>query len=154
MPKLNHFDLNEYPSFVTTKTAGNVNRFSAPELAELVVESLLFGNEEDWYDLISFVVMPDHLHFIVVPGDRSLSDIVSSIKGYTAKKVNGELDRKGPVWKDGFYDYVLDTREKLVSRIQYIENNPVEAEIAENPEDYSYSGINYREELDADEYLK
>jgi len=47
-----------------------------------------------------------------------------------------------------FYDYILDSEEKVLSRIRYIEENPVRNGMVTNAEDYKYSSIRYREETD------
>ena len=154
MGKLNHLNLPEYPSFVTTRTAGSEEVFAHPEQAEILIETLLFGKDQDWYDLLSFVVMPDHLHLVIVPKSRSLSEIMKSIKGYSARKINESLDRNGPIWESGYFDYLLDGREKLLARIRYIHENPVREGLADEPQDYPYCSIKHEEELDRNEYLK
>jgi len=154
MGKLNHLNLPEYPSFVTTRTAGSEEVFAHPEQAETLIETLLFGKDQDWYDLLSFVVMPDHLHLVIVPNSRSLSEIMKSIKGYSSRKINESLDRNGPIWENGYFDYLLDGREKLLARIRYIRENPVRDGIVEDVQDYPYCSINHEEELDWNRYLK
>ena len=153
MAKLTHLDIPDYPSFVTTKTASGKEVFSSSESAEVLLDTLIYGKDKGWYKLISFVVMPDHLHLILVPEDRSLSDIIQSIKGFSAKKINTKLERKGPVWESGYYDYLLDSREKLKARIRYIRENPVREGLVDDSRDYPFSGVNYEDELDWGEYL-
>lgn len=153
MAKLTHLDLPEYPSFVTTKTTGGREVFASSRPAEILIDTIMFGKDKGWYKLISFVVMPDHLHFIVLPEDRSLSDIIQSIKGFSAKKLNEKLDRSGPIWERGFYDYLLDSREKILTRIRYIKENPVKNGLVDDYQEYPFSSVNYEDELDWSEYL-
>ena len=58
------------------------------------------------------------------------------------------FDRRGSVWQNGFYDYILDDEEKVLSRMRYIEDNPVRKGIVTNTEDYGYSSAKYRGETD------
>ncbi|MEW6408523.1 MAG: hypothetical protein AB1488_00175 [Nitrospirota bacterium] len=62
--------------------------------------------------------------------------------------INESYNRKSSIWQSGFYDYILDSEEKVLSRIRYIENNPVREGIVTHPEDYRYSSIRYREKTD------
>jgi len=73
---------------------------------------------------------------------------MKSIKGFSARSINTVFDREGPVWQGGFYDYILDSEEKVLSRMRYIEENPVRKGLVTNPEDYGYSSIKYRAETD------
>lgn len=102
---------------------------------------------------MDFVLMPDHLHIILVEREKNLSNAVKQIKGASAQSINKHLDRRGKVWQEGFFDYRVDTEKKLYSIVMYIDYNPVEAELVERPEDYPYNGLNYPGKMDLDEYL-
>jgi hypothetical protein len=66
-----------------------------PEIANLVAETLLRGHREyRLYDLLAWVVMPNHVHVVLQPfGD--LSAITRWIKGSTARSANLRLGRTG-----------------------------------------------------------
>jgi REP element-mobilizing transposase RayT len=116
--------------------------------SDILLKAILFGRSQQWYYLLSFVVMPDHMHLIIIPRDKNISESMKSIKGFSARKINEVFSRRGSIWQKGFYDYILDSEEKVLSRIGYIENNPVRKGIVINSEDYKYSSIRYREETD------
>ena len=42
-------------------------------------------------------------------------------------------------WQQVYYPIVLDTREKLIQRLNYLHENPVRAGIVWLPQDYKYS---------------
>jgi len=73
---------------------------------------------------------------------------MKSIKGFTAKKINEVLGCEGSIWQSGFYDYILAGEDMVLSRIRYIEENPVRKGLATNPREYKYSSAKYREETD------
>jgi putative transposase len=73
---------------------------------------------------------------------------MKSIKGFSSRRINEVLNRKGSIWQAGFYDYILDSEEMLLSRIRYVEENPVRKGIVEYAEDYKYSSARYRSETD------
>jgi len=118
-----------------------------------LLEAILFGRRRQWYYLLSFVIMPDHMHLIIIPRDKNISECLKSIKGFSARRINSVFDRKGSVWQNGFYDYMLDNEEKVLSRMRYIENNPVRKGMVTRPESYHYSSMGYRVETDFDKFF-
>lgn len=132
-------------------TSNAVNReliFADNKAADILLEAILFGRRQHWYYLLSFVIMPDHMHFIIIPKDKNISGSMKSIKGFSSRKINEVLGRKGTLWQSGFYDYMLDNDEKVLSRIKYIEENPLRKGLVTTPEDYIYSSAKYRDETD------
>jgi REP element-mobilizing transposase RayT len=97
-----------------------------PDIARAVIAALFGGQRRGFYELGSWVVMPNHVHALICPvGD--LSKVVSGIKVASAKEANCLLRRTGAFWSREYFDrWVRDsTEEQRV--IHYIENNPVKA---------------------------
>ncbi len=113
-----------------------------------MLESVLFGRRLQWYYLLSFVIMPDHMHLIIIPRDKNISECLKSIKGFSARRLDSIFNRKGSIWQNGFYDYVLDGEEKVLSRMRYIEDNPVRKGLVADTGDYGYSSAKCRAETD------
>jgi REP element-mobilizing transposase RayT len=93
MSRLKRLNLKYYPSFITTKTINNYPIFSNPGNAEIVISTLYFGRENNWFSLITFVVMPDHLHLIIVPVRKNISQAMHSIKSFSAQEINKIINR-------------------------------------------------------------
>ena len=148
MPRLKHIYIKDYPYVVTTVTLNREPIFKESKAGDILLEAILFGRRRQWYYLLSFVIMPDHMHLIIIPRDRNISECLKSIKGFSARRINSVFDRRGSVWQNGFYDYILDNEEKVLSRMKYIENNPVRKGIVTRPENYHYSSMGCREETD------
>jgi len=121
---------------VTTVTLNREPIFKESIPADMVLEAILFGRRRRWYYLLSFVIMPDHMHLIIIPRDKNISECMKSIKGFSARRINSVLDRKGSIWQNGFYGYILDSEEKVLSRMRYIEDNPVRKGMVTRPEGY------------------
>jgi len=153
MPKLKHLYIKDYPYVVTTVTLNREPIFKESKAADIVLEAILFGRRQQWYYLLSFVIMPDHMHLIIIPRDKNISQCMKSIKGFSARRINSVFDRRGSIWQNGFFDYILDNEEKVLSRMRYIENNPVRKGIATRPERYHYSSMGCREETDFDKFF-
>ena len=110
-----------------------------PEVAGMVVDAIQFGAERlGYYDLDTFVVMPNHVHLLVEPL-VSPTKFLRTLKSHTAKEANKLLGRSGAFWQRESYDRVVrDNGERR--RVQaYIENNPVRASLCSTPEAYPYS---------------
>jgi len=153
MPKLRHIHIKEYPYVTTTVTLKREPMFADFRAADILMEAVLFGKKQQWYYLLSFVIMPDHMHLVIIPKDKNISECMKSIKGFSARQINRVLNRKGSIWQVGFYDYVLDSEEKVLTRMKYVEDNPLRKGLVNRSEDYEYSTINHREETDFFEFF-
>src|SRR6266849_632314 len=71
-------------------------------IAALVQNALLHFDGER-YRLSAWVLMPNHVHLLAAPlAGHSLSNMMHSIKSYTAQQANKILQRNGRFW---FEDY-------------------------------------------------
>jgi len=80
-------------------------------LAQLVQSSLLFFDGER-YKLSAWVVMPNHVHALLTPlVGHQLSQILHSLKSYTATKANKILSTGGRFWQPESFDrYIRDSK--------------------------------------------
>ena len=68
------------------------------------------------------------------PDDRSpLSDIMHSLKSYTAHEANKILKRHGAFWQSESYDHWVRDEDELERIVDYIANNPVKAGLVREP---------------------
>ena len=77
------------------------------------------------YDLLASVVMPDHVHMILIPlvdekeqRTWAMPEILDAVKGASAHLINKNLSRHGPVWQQESFDHVLRSSESLDAKIQ------------------------------------
>lgn len=153
MPKLRHIYLKGYPYVVTTVTVNREPILKESKAADIVLETILFGKSQQWYYLLSFVIMPDHVHLVIIPREKNISQCMKSIKGFSARRINALLNRKGSIWQSGFYDYILDSEKKTLTRMRYIEDNPVRKGIVKQAEDYGYSSAKHVNETDFGQFF-
>ena len=81
-------------------------------------------------ELDAFVVMPNHLHGILVlsgeEGGPTLGPVMGYYKYNTTKLVNAAIGMPGePVWQRGYHDRVIRDENSLRHLREYIENNPL-----------------------------
>ncbi len=113
-------------------------------LATLVTDALFHFNGVR-YDLVAFVVMPNHVHALLTPLEVGgeyvlLRTITQGLKGYTSRQANELLKRTGqPFWQEESYDHWARNSAEILRLRAYIENNSVKAGLVAKPEDWRWS---------------
>jgi putative transposase len=134
-----------------------VRRLAQPAAAS-EVESCLRHFAGERYDLLAFVVMPSHFHWVFHPRENWVlagveeqrqarkpaprtprERIMKSMKGYSAYQCNRLLGLHGKFWQDESYDHVVRNDDELHRIIDYVENNPVKAGLVQRREDWRWS---------------
>ena len=116
-----------------------------PQIAELVCDAIVHF-ESKRYLLFAWAVMPNHLHLVLEPSKGiELSDIVHSIKSYTAQQANKKLGRRGAFWQPDYFDRYIRDRQHFKNAIRYVEANPVKAGLIDDKAKWrwssAYSGV-------------
>ena len=97
------------------------------------------------YHLYDYTVMPDHVHVILKPmfcsgSWESLSDIMHSIKSWTANQINRRLGRSGSLWLDESYDHMLRGQKDHEVKARYIWLNAARAGLIDDPPEWPWWG--------------
>ncbi|HNX00770.1 MAG TPA: transposase, partial [Candidatus Cloacimonadota bacterium] len=117
-----------------------------PGVSEIIKKCLLFDNEKK-YCLNAYCIMPNHVHVLITPYanpesyKNSLSSITKSWKGYSAKIINQELNRKGAFWNRESYDHLVRNENEFFRIVNYIIQNPVKAHLVANYQDWEYTWV-------------
>ena len=123
---------------VTTTTEKREKLFADFATARMVIDSIRRETESGRCDTLCFVLMPDHLHWLVQLKVRgSLTRSVNNVKAHSAWRINSRCRRKGRVWQKGFYDRAMRRDEDVVAAARYIIANPVRAGIVGRVGDYA-----------------
>ena len=97
------------------------------------VERCLLHFDAERYDVDAFVLMPNHVHAVVLPArGYELSAVLKGIKGVSAKQCNQLLNRESAFWMDEFYDHIVRDAKELAAFRTYIAANPKKAHLIEN----------------------
>lgn len=87
---------------------------------KIVEDALLFFNGKR-YDLVAFVVMPNHVHILMkLREGLKLTEIMRSLKSYTAKEINKSEKKSGPVWQSESYDRLIRDEVHFDNVVRYI----------------------------------
>jgi len=95
------------------------------------------------WDVIAAVVMPDHVHVLATPlpkgtGVYDLSEILHSVKSFSAHQINKARGRAGAVWLDETYDRIVRDEAELEEKYEYIRNNPIKTGLAATVAEYPW----------------
>jgi putative transposase len=131
---------------VTTSTWERRDLFRNERWASLLIDAI-HHYRGSAYLLHEFVIMPDHLHILSTPL-TSLEKAVQFVKGGFSYRAKKELGSNLEVWQKGFSDHrVRDASDYSIHAI-YIQQNPVRKHLCERAEEYPYSSVSGRFELD------
>jgi REP element-mobilizing transposase RayT len=139
--------------FITTRTAGQRPILTDRENAQIVVDGLNWLREQDRIWLLGYVVMPDHVHVVMVMrGEHRLPMAMRTWKGVTSRHISRRTGIRAPIWQDGYYDHMVRNDEDLRECLAYLHYNPVRRGLARNPEEYEFSTANPKLAGDVDEW--
>jgi REP element-mobilizing transposase RayT len=91
-----------------------------------------------WSMTWAFVVMPDHLHWLVGLEDGDLSRMVLRVKSRSAIAINQLRGQAGRLWQRGFHDHALRKEENLQTVARYVVANPVRAGLVKSVREYPH----------------
>jgi len=92
----------------------------------------------DHHTLLCWVLMPDHVHWLLQLGeDGDISKVVGKLKATSAKAVR-RLGFAGQVWAAGFHDHALRNDEDLLAVARYVVANPLRAGLVRRVSEYPY----------------
>ena len=131
---------------ITSSTWGRRSLFGREPWARLLIDTL-YHYRVNAYLLHEFVVMPDHIHVILMPL-TSLEKAVQFIKGGFSYRAKKELGSNMEVWQKGFSDHRIRDAEDYVRHVLYVRENPVRKRLCERAEDFPYSSAHAGFELD------
>lgn len=127
------------PYILTAVTHARKNLFNDLWSARVVINAMRFLHEQKRVDSMALVVMPDHIHWLVIPKDgNTLSSIMHALKSWTANRLTHQHGIKSPVWQSGFHDRALRKGEDIQHVARYIVANPLRGKLVENIGDYPH----------------
>ena len=126
------------PYLVTTVVKDRENLFQNFWLARTLVQELRATTEQGLVETLAWVVMPDHIHWLLVPKAVSLETAVQRTKSRSAIAINNLVGRHAAIGQKGFHDRALRRDEDLLVIARYIVANPLRAGIVERLADYPH----------------
>jgi putative transposase len=145
MSKLRRFHTVGNFYFITAVTDQRVNLLTAN--ADLLWKSIHKINAIDEFKLLAWVLLPDHLHFVIDPGTQDISRLMQRIKLSFARLYQERQDQSGhKVWQRRFWDHIIRDQRDMNVHIDYIHYNPIKHGYAFSPFEWEHSSIHEYEE--------
>lgn len=97
-------------------------------------------NADHWM-IGKYLIMPDHIHFFCSPAKpnyQSIKKWITYWKSLSSK--NWPRIEDQPVWQLSAWDRQLRSGESYSAKWNYIQHNPVRANLCNSPEEWKYQG--------------
>jgi len=119
-------------TFTTNQRKPIFNNFSC---GRIVVNSIRYQDAR--CSSLAYTVMPDHVHWLLQLKQTPLNTLVHSVKSYSSRQINNQLNGSGNIWQQGFHDHALRKEEDLKQFARYVILNPVRAGLVKSIREYS-----------------
>ena len=123
---------NQQIYLVTTTTLHRTRVFDDFQAARTMIRTMQEDSRRGSHATLAFVLMPDHLHWLLQLRSGSLSDLVGRVKSISARRIGR------PIWQNGFHDRALRDEEDLQAMARYIVANPLRAGLVQRIGDYAH----------------
>ena len=110
--------------------------FADWRLGRLLVDQLRCADESSTIASMAWVVMPDHLHWLVELKHGTLAELMCRIKSRSSRSINLLRGDQGRLWQRGYYDRALRRDEDIKGSARYIVMNPLRAGLVRRVGDY------------------
>jgi len=138
LPGISYDQLAAY--FVTTVTLNRVKAFGANDFGPFVVNALIAIAARFNFEVSAYVVMPDHVHFLVTALQEG-ADFKAMVKAWKQATGFEWSQRHGRrLWQKGYWERVLGDNDAPLSVCRYILENPVRAKLVALAIEYPLSG--------------
>ncbi len=95
------------------------------------------------FKLYCYCLMPNHVHLVIeVKKSHILSKIMKGINQTYTLYFNSKYKKVGHLWQDRFLSKVIHRDVYLLDCINYIEVNPIRANLVDNITKYPWSSYN------------
>jgi len=105
-------------------------------VGRLVVEEMRVVQERGWGISWAWVIMPDHIHWLLELQEKPLDEVMCWFKSRSSLRVNRQRGGQGRLWQKGYHDRAVRQHEDLKSIARYVIQNPVRAGLVKRVHDY------------------
>jgi len=121
---------------VTTVVHRRIPIFKNWQLGRLLVAEMRLAHERGQVNSLAWVVMPDHLHWLVQLEQAQLPHMMQMVKSRSTLTINRAMNRKGAFWQSGFHYRAIRDNEDLRPCARYIIANPLRAGLVDRIGNY------------------
>jgi putative transposase len=138
-------NLRRYPALGRPYFITNVAHDRRPVLIEhidLLWAAIEIAKERTPFELLAWVILPDHFHLLLDAGKIDVSRILQTIKMSFASNYRKRQGQKtGRTWQNRYWDHIIRDQEDFIRHFDYIHYNPVKHGFVLSPFDWPHSSI-------------
>ncbi len=141
-----------YPGADRDSSAATPLSALVPKERDIVVRTILFWHTKRWF-VHALVVMPDHVHILAQPMERSpgvwhpLRHLLHSVKRTTAWEINRLRGRQGPLWQSERTDRAARGESEFYQKAAYILENAQRRGLVKHGWEYQWFWCPGKEQL-------
>jgi putative transposase len=110
--------------------------------SDLLWQALQSVNSNLRFDIVAWVVLPDHFHLVIDPVDNNVSRLMKGVKLSFSTNYRKRVGmRSGRMWQYRFWDHVIRDQADLNRHVDYIHYNPVKHRLTASPFEWEHSSI-------------
>ena len=121
---------------LTTTTRSRTPLFKDFRFARTVIQQLRFSDERKACRSLAWVLMPDHLHWLIELGPVSLGRLMCEFKSRSSCALYKAGAERRHIWQTSFHDRALRKDDDLVKMARYVVANPLRAGLVKQIGDY------------------
>jgi len=112
-------------------------------IPEIIADSLKWLEEHEFFEIIAYVIMADHIHLLFQLSEKeSLQKVMLRFGAHTGREIAQKLGQTGHIWQNTYYDRAIRSEEELSIATTYIIENPIKAGYAETSDNWRWLYLN------------
>jgi|SRR5690242_11118363 len=142
--------------FITFSCYRRLPLLKSARARDVFVRELSKARDEMGFQLIGYVVMPEHVHLLMGEPQRGTpSTVLQKLKLHVARKMRKRRRRAPPgqmglpfeecgeplraFWQARFYDFNVYCEKKRIEKLDYMHANPIHRKLVTDPKDWPWS---------------
>ncbi|WP_343651489.1 transposase [Stenotrophomonas sp.] len=127
------------PYLLTTVTQDRRRYFDDAVAAQIVMDVVRRIDADGLTYSLAYVVMPDHIHWLVELRAFSLDYVMQRFKSSSALQINRMLGRSGRFWQSSYHDHAIRSDESMFRHAVYVMGNPIRAGLTTQLGEYPHA---------------
>jgi REP element-mobilizing transposase RayT len=117
--------------------APHVCHLTHPGVADIVTEALQYRHAKGDWQLIEYVIMPNHIHLFYRTG-KPMQELLDGFKSRTGRQASQILGLSGRFWQRDWFDHWSRSPAQDEKIVRYIQQNPVKAGLVQEFTDWPH----------------
>jgi REP element-mobilizing transposase RayT len=106
--------------------------------ARLLITQMRSCQLDGLVDSLAWVVMPDHLHWLITLEQSDLAHLMKRLKARSSQAINQHRGSSGRLWQPGYHDRAIRRQDDIRAMARYVVANPLRAQLVRRVSDYPH----------------